>query len=154
MRQRSSWGRKRQMILKNFLSWIPDFTLLTSSTWRANHKSTGSNFQNAGVLIENQFLSFRAPCTCTKQRARLSSFTASERANKELQNAFLDDSQAQKEAEIGIFKDMPIFVIFAQKVVLRATFCSKSDIFWKFISWLPFALTKALRERSSRLLHK
>ena len=39
---------------------------------------------------------FQSPCTCTKMRDRIFSSAELERANQELQNAFLDESLAQK----------------------------------------------------------
>ena len=68
-----------------------------------------------------------------KKLVRLSSFTASERANEELQNAFLDDSQAQKEAEIEIFKEMTIFDILEQNV-------ARSTAFWAKITKIVISL--------------
>ena len=44
--------------------------------------------------------SFQSPCTCTARPARSSDFIPFDRANQELNNAFLDESLAQKEAEI------------------------------------------------------
>jgi len=55
-------------------------------------------------------------------RGRIFSLTASERGNQELQNAFLDESLAQKEAEIQIFKVGTLFAIFAH--IARAN-CAK-----------------------------
>ena len=40
--------------------------------------------------------SFQSPCTCTAQRVLPSDFTPFDRANQELQGAFLDESLAQK----------------------------------------------------------
>ena len=57
--------------------------------------------------------SFQSPCTCTRMRRRIFSSTASERANQELQNAFLDEFLAQKEAEIRPVKVGTLFAIFA-----------------------------------------
>ncbi len=58
-------------------------------------------------------LSFRAPCTCIKRVSRVSYFKASRRIKEELQNAFLDESKAQKEAKIDPFKKGKFFAIFA-----------------------------------------
>ena len=46
-------------------------------------------------------------------RRRIFSSAASERANQELQNAFLDEFLAQKEAEIRPVKVGTLFAIFA-----------------------------------------
>ena len=47
-------------------------------------------------------------------RPRIFSSAALERANQELQNAFLDESLAQKEAEIRPVKVGTLFAIFAR----------------------------------------
>ena len=44
--------------------------------------------------------SFQSPCTCTARRALPTDFIAFDRANQDLQDAFLDESLAQKEAKI------------------------------------------------------
>ena len=43
---------------------------------------------------------FQLPCTCTSRRALPPDFIPVNRANQDLQNAFLDESLAQKEAKI------------------------------------------------------
>ena len=48
--------------------------------------------------------SFQSPCTCTARQALPSDFISFDRANQELQNAFLDESLAQKEAKIWPLK--------------------------------------------------
>ena len=48
--------------------------------------------------------SFQSPCTCTARPVLLLDFIPFDRANQELQNAFLDESLAQKEAKIWAFK--------------------------------------------------
>ena len=58
-------------------------------------------------------------------RLRIFCFTGEERANQELQNAFLDESPTQKEAQIHPFKVRSLFAIFDRIVVLRATFRAK-----------------------------
>ena len=45
--------------------------------------------------------------------------------NQELQNAFLDESLTQKEAEIQSFKEMTFLVIFVQNVARSTAFCAK-----------------------------
>ena len=68
-------------------------------------------FENLRRAVHVQ--SFQSPCTCTRMRPRIFSSAASERANQELQNAFLDESLAQKEAEIRPVKVGTLFAIFA-----------------------------------------
>ena len=48
--------------------------------------------------------SFQSPCTCTARRALYTNFIAFDRANQDLQHAFLDESLAQKEAKIWPLK--------------------------------------------------
>ena len=57
--------------------------------------------------------SFQSPCTCTARRVLPSDFTPLDRANQELQNAFLDESLAQKEPKLWSFKVLRFFHICA-----------------------------------------
>ena len=77
-------------------------------------------FENLRRAVHVQ--SFQSPCTCTRMRPRIFSSAASKRANQELQNAFLDESLAQKEAEIRPVKVGTLFAIFAH--IARAN-CAK-----------------------------
>ena len=44
--------------------------------------------------------SFQSACTCAARRTLPTDFIAFDRANQDLQNAFLDESLAEKEAKI------------------------------------------------------
>ena len=59
--------------------------------------------------------SFQSPCTCTARPVLPSEFTPFDRANhnQELQNAFLDESLAQKEPKLWPWKVGTLFTIFA-----------------------------------------
>ena len=48
-------------------------------------------------------------CTCTARPVLPSDFTPFDRANQELQNAFLDESLAQKEAKLRSCKVVTLF---------------------------------------------
>ena len=55
--------------------------------------------------------SFQSPCTCTARPVLPSDFTPFDRANQELQNAFLDESLAQKEPKLWPCKVGTLFTI-------------------------------------------
>ena len=78
---------------------------------------------------------------CTKMRVRIFCLTGEERANQELQNAFLDESPTQKEAKIHPFKVRALFAIFARNVARNTTILSKiakSDLTLKGCIWTSF----------------
>ena len=56
--------------------------------------------------------SFKSPCTCTARPVLPSDFIPFDRANQDLQNAFLDESLAQKEAKLWPWKVVTLFTIF------------------------------------------
>ena len=88
--------------LQKFLQF-PRFFAPGYSFWRRTriHRDPGSKiFFRRAVHVQ----SFQSPCTCTARPALPSDFIPLDRANQELQNAFLDESLAQKEAKIWPLK--------------------------------------------------
>ena len=88
--------------LQKFLQF-PRFFAPGYSFWRRTriHRDPGLKiFFRRAVHVQ----SFQSPCTCTARPALPSDFIPFDRANQELQNAFLDESLAQKEAKIWPFK--------------------------------------------------
>ena len=83
--------------------------------FRENNDPVRISFGNSIFRRAVHVQSFQSPCTCTKMCRRSFSLAASERANQELQNAFLDESLAQKAAEIHsvTVKVGTLFAIFA-----------------------------------------
>ena len=82
--------------------------------FRENNDPVRISFGNSIFRRAVHVQSFQSPCTCTKMCRRSFSLAASERANQELQNAFLYESLAQKEAKIRFFEIGTLFAIFAQ----------------------------------------
>ena len=96
--------------LQKFLQF-PRFFAPGYSFWRRTriHRDPGLKiFFRRAVHVQ----SFQSPCTCTARRALPSDFIPFDRANQELQNAFLDESLAQKEAKIWPLK-VVTFLCFA-----------------------------------------
>ena len=78
---------------------FPRFFAPGYSFWRRTriHRDPSSKiFFRRAVHVQ----SFQSPCTCTARPALPSDFIPFDRANQELNNASLDESLAQKEAEI------------------------------------------------------
>ena len=84
--------------LQKFLQF-PRFFAPGYSFWRRIriHRDPGLKiFFRRAVHVQ----SFQSPCTCTARPVLPSDFTLFDRANQELQNAFLDESLAQKEPKL------------------------------------------------------
>ena len=101
--------------------------------FRENNDPVRISFGNSIFRRAVHVQSFQSPCTCTKM-CHSFSLAASERANQELQNAFLDDSLAQKEAEIRIFKLGTLFAFFAHIARAIARKSQKVCLFQKIVS--------------------
>ena len=77
---------------------------------RQNRRAASSKFfLRRAVHVQ----SFQSPCTCTARRALPTDSIAFDRANQDLQNAFLDESLAQKEAKIWPLKVLVFLPICA-----------------------------------------
>ena len=86
--------------LQKFLQF-PRFFTPGYSFWRRTriHRDPGLKiFFRRAVHVQ----SFQSPCTCTARPVLPSDFIPFDRADQELQNAFLDESLAQKEAKIWL----------------------------------------------------
>ena len=82
---------------------FPRFFAPGYSFWRRTriHRDPGLKiFFRRAVHVQ----SFQSPCTCTARPVLPSDFTLFDRANQELQNAFLDESLAQKEPKLWSVK--------------------------------------------------
>ena len=96
--------------LQKFLRF-PRFFAPGYSFWRRTriHRDPGLKiFFRRAVHVQ----SFQSPCTCTARPVLPSEFTPFDRANQELQNAFLDESLAQKEPKLWPWKVGTLFTIF------------------------------------------
>ena len=88
--------------LQKFLRF-PRFFAPGYSFWRRTriHRDPGLKiFFRRAVHVQ----SFQSPCTCTARPALPSDFIPLDRPNQELNNAFLDESLAQKEPKLWSFK--------------------------------------------------
>ena len=113
------------------------------SWWTGRRDSSSKILFRRAVHVQ----SFQSPCTCTARRALPADFIPFHRANQDLQNAFLDESLAQKEAKIWPLKVLTFFAWFSHQLSLIWAYKKLQNTKMVCSSWL--ALSNEMKSEGS-----